>query len=290
MAGRFARRSLILGLAFLGVAAMGRGAGGEPVAEVDGQVITSDEVEQGLGPQLRKLEEQAHVPERQKLDTLIAERLLAREAGRRGVSVQALLDAEVTSKVGPVTEQEIDAFYEAKEPPRPIVSVEGAPSRGPAGAAVTIVEFSDHCPFCRAVEPTIREVLARYPDKGRLVYRDFPLDNLHPGARRAAEAARCATDQGKFWPYHDLIYSKEPDGTAEEIERFARQVGLDVDAFEACLASGKHRARVQKDLEEGMRLGVEGTPAFFVNGRLLSGAQPLEAFTRIIDEELARPR
>jgi len=169
--------------------------------------------------------------------------------------------------------------------------VEGAPSKGPAAALVTIVEFSDfHCPYCRTVVPTIAQVLARYPDKVRLVYRDFPLDGLHPGARRASEAARCAGDQGKFWAYHDLIYAAEPDSSPEQLKRFAQQAGLDVGAFEGCLASGKHRPAVQQDVDEGIRLGVEGTPAFFINGRMLAGAQPLEAFVRIIDDELESTR
>ena len=154
---------------------------------------------------------------------------------------------------------------------------------------MTIVEFQDfHCPFCKRVQATIGELLARYGDKVKVVHRDFPLDNLHPQARRGHEAARCANEQGKFWAYHDKLYENAPRATPDQLKAYAREVGLDLPAFEQCLASGKHRAAVQKDVEEGQRLGVTGTPSFFINGRQLTGAQPLEAFARAIDEELAR--
>ncbi len=311
----------------------------EPLAEVDGEAITAAEVEQAIGAPLRNLEEQIYTLKRQKLEALIADRLLAREAAKRGLTVQALLDAEVTAKVGLVTEQEIETFYQAnkaklkgeeatvreqirgylqnqklaaqrealvqslraqakivvhlKAPPvfRAEVSADGAPFKGAATAPVTLVEFTDfHCPFCKQVQPTLAQLLAKYDGKVKLVYRDFPIDQLHPQARRAHEAARCANDQGRFWPYHDRLYANAPKGSPEDLRAYAREVGLDLPAFEQCFSSGKYQAAVQKDEDEGIRAGVTGTPAFFINGRLLSGAQPLEAFARLIDEELARAR
>jgi protein-disulfide isomerase len=131
-------------------------------------------------------------------------------------------------------------------------------------------------------------VLDRYPGKVRLAYRDFPLDSIHPQARRAAEAARCAHDQGKFWEYHDVLFAQSPQLALENLRRYAGQVGLDVAKFDSCLTTGTHKATVQRDLDEGNRLGITGTPSFFINGRTLSGAQPLEAFTRLIEQELAR--
>jgi protein-disulfide isomerase len=170
---------------------------------------------------------------------------------------------------------------------RVAVSTEGAPIRGAAEAPVTLVEFSDfHCPFCNRAQETLKQVLERYPGKVRLVYRDFPLDRLHPQARPAAEAARCANDQGKFWDYHDVLYANTPRGAPDDLRRYAEQVGLDVPKFERCLSSGIHKAAVQRDIDEGSRLGVTGTPAFFVNGRPMEGAQPLDAFVRVIEEEL----
>lgn len=177
------------------------------------------------------------------------------------------------------------------QPPATIrveVSTDGAPIRGAADAPVTVVEFSDfECPFCKQTHPTLKQLLERYPGKVRLAYRDFPLDSIHPQARRAAEAARCAQDQGKFWEYHDLLFTQSPQLAPEDLRRYAGQVGLDVTKFDSCLATGVHKAAVQRDLDEGNRLGITGTPAFFVNGRTLTGAQPLEAFTRLIEQELA---
>ena len=107
-------------------------------------------------------------------------------------------------------------------------------------------------------------------------------------ANQAAEAARCAHEQGKFWEYHDALLANAPNATQEQLGVYARQVGLEVPSFERCLASGRQAPAVQRDLNEGARLGVTGTPAFFINGRLLSGAQPLESFVRVIEEELVQ--
>lgn len=320
----------------IGLPLLARSAG-DPLAEVDGIAITAEEVEKPLAAQIGKLEEQIYNLKRQRLDALIEEKLLAREAANRKLSIPALLDAEVTSKVGLVTEQEIENFYQAnkaqikgepaqlreqirshlqnqklsskrdeflkslqrrakvvvylKTPPvsRVELSTDGAPSKGPAQAPVTIVEFSDfHCPFCQRVLPTLAQLETRYGDRLRIVFRDFPIDSLHPGARKGHEAARCAAEQGKFWAYHDKLFAGPANASLELFQDFAKQVGLDLAAFTRCYDSGKHQAAVDNDIEDGKRAGVTGTPAFFINGRLLSGAQPLDAFARIIDDELAR--
>ena len=98
-----------------------------------------------------------------------------------------------------------------------------------------------------------------------------------------------AQDQGKFWEYHDALFTNSPNLATDDLRRYAEQIGLEVPTFERCVSSGVHRATVQRDLEEGARLGINGTPAFFINGRALHGAQPLEAFARVIEEELSRP-
>jgi protein-disulfide isomerase len=171
------------------------------------------------------------------------------------------------------------------------VASEGFPTRGPASAPITIVEFSDfHCPYCRAVQPTLNQVMAKYPGKIRLVYRHFPLDSLHPQARRAAEASWCAAEQDKFWQFHDRIYASGPDASEETLKRLAGEAGLDTAKFSSCVASGRAAAAIEKDVEEGERHGVSGTPGFFVNGRSLSGNMPLDAFVRVIDEELQATR
>ncbi|MCZ7627216.1 MAG: DsbA family protein [Candidatus Methylomirabilis sp.] len=165
----------------------------------------------------------------------------------------------------------------------------GAFTLGPKDAPVTVIEFSDfHCPYCSRVVATLKEVVRLYPKQVRLAYRDFPIANLHPKAAKAAEAARCAGEQGKFWEYHDKLFESQAQTTIEDFKRFAEQLKLDNNSFAACLDSGKHAAAVQADVQEGTRLGITGTPTFFINGRLVVGALPLEAFQRIIDRELRR--
>ena len=171
------------------------------------------------------------------------------------------------------------------------VSVAGEPFRGSEKAPVTIVKFEDFlCPFCKQVQPTFNDLLSRYNGKVRLVHKDLPLESLHPQARQAAEAARCAYEQGKFWEYHDKLYANSPKAGADDLKSYAKEVSLNVDSFDRCFASGKYKAVVQQDLTEGAQLGLTGTPTFFINGREISGNQPLEAFEAIIDEELARPK
>ncbi|MBI3665989.1 MAG: thioredoxin domain-containing protein [Acidobacteria bacterium] len=172
--------------------------------------------------------------------------------------------------------------------PRTEMGYDPARVRGNAKAGVTIVEFSDfQCPFCRRVQPTLRELLSKYEGRVNLAYRDFPLREIHPQAQNAAEAARCAAEQGKFWEYHDLLLGDasklNPPGLAE----YASGLGLDRKQFDACLKSGKFKPQVEEDLQEGLKAGVSGTPSFYINGVFLSGAQPAAAFQKIIDAELA---
>jgi predicted DsbA family dithiol-disulfide isomerase len=181
----------------------------------------------------------------------------------------------------------VDVFLKAPPIFRAEIVTAGAYSKGPATAPIQLVEFSDfHCPFCKRVEPTIAQVLKKYEGKIRFVYKDFPLDSLHPQARAASEAARCAGDQGKFWEFHGKVYAGASDASPATMQAYAKELGLDAAAFETCRSSRKYQSQVQADVAEGMKFGVSGTPAFFINGRFLSGAQPLEAFTKIIDEEL----
>jgi protein-disulfide isomerase len=166
------------------------------------------------------------------------------------------------------------------------VPVAGAPFKGPETAAVTIVKFEDFdCSFCRSAQTTLDQLLARYGDRVKLVHRDFPIDPGHAKSL-AHEAARCAGDQGRFWAYHDALYASTRKSTSDELKVHAKAIGLDVDAFARCLEDGTRRELVQRDVEEGRRVGVKATPTFFVNGRPLAGAQPLERFVEIVDQEL----
>jgi protein-disulfide isomerase len=159
-------------------------------------------------------------------------------------------------------------------------------ARGPNDAPVTIVEFSDfQCPFCKAVLPTINELMTRYPGKVRWEFRDFPVQ-LHPGAAKAHEAARCAGEQGKFWEYHDALFARSPNHSLPELQSFARDLNVESAAFAECLEGSKYHAAVAGDIDEGKRLGVEGTPTFFINGRMREGEQSLAAFQELIESEL----
>ena len=165
------------------------------------------------------------------------------------------------------------------------VSADDDPVKGDKDAEVTIIEFSDfQCPFCgRFFDQTFSQIKTNYIDTGKIkfVYRDFPLDSIHPQARPAALAAECADDQGKFWEYHDLLFQKQDEWTATGtpfFKQYAKDLGLDTNKFNSCLDSKKHEDEIQKDLNDGVSVGVQGTPAFFINGILLSGAQPYSAF------------
>lgn len=172
------------------------------------------------------------------------------------------------------------------EPPRERVSATGA-SLGPAAAPVEIIEFADfECPFCLKAFPIVKQILAAYGDRIRLVYRHFPLQQ-HPNARPAAEAAQCALEQEKFWPYHDRLFADPTRLSLPDLKQTAAALGLEMGRFNSCVDSHASRDVVDVDLQDGAAAGVTGTPAFFINGRVLFGAPPFEEFKRIIDEELA---
>ena len=163
------------------------------------------------------------------------------------------------------------------------------PSQGSATAPVTVVEYSDfQCPFCARVMPTLKQLRTKYGDKMRLVWKDFPLTQIHPQAFVAAQAGNCAREQGKFWEYHDRLFASQQALQPEFLKKYATEVGLDAATFNACLDSSKYEARVQEALGAGGRLGITSTPTVYVNGRMVNGAQPIEVFQSIIDEELAR--
>jgi protein-disulfide isomerase len=168
------------------------------------------------------------------------------------------------------------------------VAIDGAPVRGPADAEVTIVEFGDfQCPFCGRVNGTLHQVRQEYGDDVRLVFKHLPL-RIHPQAPAAHAAAEAAHRQGKFWEMHDKIFENQRDLSEERFVAYAQELGLDVERFKRDLASEAVKQRVESDSQEAAKLGVSGTPAFFINGKYLSGAQPFEAFKQRIDAELGR--
>jgi protein-disulfide isomerase len=147
------------------------------------------------------------------------------------------------------------------------------PIRGPKNAPATIIEFGDFlCPYCAAAEPTLREFLAAHPRDVRLVWKDFPIKDKHPLAEEAALAARCAEEQKKFWEYHDLLLANQELATPQMLGRLAQELNLDLSRFENCKRDKTGLPRVERGLDEGAALGIDGVPYFFVNGSRLSGA------------------
>lgn len=173
-------------------------------------------------------------------------------------------------------------------PPRVEVNFDPARVRGNPKAPVMIIEFADYqCPYCHQVEPTVKAVMAKYGDQVSLAYRDFPLTQIHAQAEGAAEASRCALEQGKFWEYHDQMFTA-PNLDKDALIEFARNLKLDDKQFASCLTSARYKADIDKDIADGTKAGVSGTPGFFINGVELSGAQGQDAFVRVIDDELGR--
>ena len=176
------------------------------------------------------------------------------------------------------------------------ISVSGSPMLGDPEAPLTLTEFSDYqCPYCRRFfETTLPALKAEYIETGKLryVFRDFPLDRIHPQAREAAEGAHCAGEQGQYWAMHDLMFHNQEALQVEQLQAYARRIGLDAVAFDSCLERGTYAGAVQRDVEEGTVAGVQGTPAFFlgktsadgtVQGIMISGARPITAFRHTIE-------
>ena len=303
------------------------GAGSKVLATVAGEEITEAEVEEAMAAQLLKVQRERHQIIEGGLNQMVASRLFEKEAEAQGLSV-----AEVSGKVVPPTDEEVDAFYQENQAqirqPKEQVSVQihqhlvqqrtqegrmelvaalkekydaetfvepfrlevasaGYPSMGPSDAPITIVEFSDfQCPYCSGVLPTLEKVNEEYGDRVRIVFRQFPLLNIHPQAQKAAEASLCAFDQDKFWEMHDAMFADQKGLSVDQLKAKAVTLGLDAGVFDECLDSNKYAGQVKEDLRAGSRMGVTGTPAVFINGRFLSGAQPFETFAAIIDQEL----
>jgi protein-disulfide isomerase len=304
-----------------------------PVAVVSGEPITEAELESLIQAQMRQLRQQEYAAKSQALESLIDQKLAAAEAKKRGLPLAEMLAQEIDAKVAPVTDPEIESFYEGQkasinqpletvkeqirqllresraqqarqtfyaslranadvvvnlDAPRTEVSPDPLRQRGNPKAPVTIVEFSDfQCPFCQRAAPVIRSVIDKYGDQVSFSYRDFPLRGAHSQAQMAAEASRCAADQGKFWEYHDRLFSVSGDFSKDKLVEHSILLELNSFQFQECLDSGRHSAGVEKDLQDGTQAGVNGTPAFFINGILVSGAMPASAFEKTIDRELA---
>jgi len=296
------------------------------VAVVNGQTITQEELDKAAANDLRNLEtkrlqnDATMAQDKQQvltraLEQLAADKLIEAEAKKLNMSKEQLLDAEVTSNVETPSDSDVEGFYNANkdripipkeqalpqvkqyliersrsryhdalitrlkkqygfksylEPLRAKIETAGFPSTGPATAAVTIVEFSDfECPFCGGLYPTLKQIEKNYAEK-------------------AAEASLCANEQQHFWEFHDSMFGNQKELSVADLKQRAVDLKLDTAKFNECLDSGRQVAAIQSDLQEGARAGVTGTPALFINGRMLSGNQPYSEIKEIIDDELQR--
>jgi len=175
------------------------------------------------------------------------------------------------------------------DPLRADIATEGYPSRGPARAPVTIVEFADfECPFCGGLYPTLQLVEKNYADKVRLVYRQFPLTTIHPFAQKAAEASMCANEQKHFWEFYESMFGDQAHLDIPSLKKRAQTMGLNTAMFNSCLDSGKQAAAIQKDKDDARKAGVSSTPTLFVNGRMLSGNRPYAEIREVVEDELKR--
>lgn len=261
---------------------------------------------------------------RQTLEKMTDDFLLQQAAQRNKMSVDEYLKKESTGK-GAVTEADAKKYFDQNkgnspvqfdqikpqllamlnrqallerlrkdepvkimlEPKRVAVNSTGHPSEGAKDAPVTVVEFTDfQCPFCKATEATIKQLKSKYGDKIRLVHEDYPLP-FHSHAMDAAKAARCANEQGKFWPYRDALFADQSKLAPADLKATAKSLGMNSSKFDACFASTKYDGMIKADQAAGEKAGVDGTPAFFVDGRPLIGAQPVNKFEELIDDELA---
>ena len=202
--------------------------------------------------------------------------------------------------------QIIKDILTGKKPPleNVLISIEGSPVLGDANASIAIVEFADYqCPFCgRHSSQTLPQVMDEYVKSGKVqyIYKDFPLESLHPLAMKAAEAARCAGEENKYWEMHDRLYKNQQALDVNELQGHATVLGLDAPKFQQCLDSGKYTAQIRENMQEGQKYGVRGTPAFFLGKidpkeskvkavTMLSGAQPYTAFQQALDKLLSPP-
>ncbi len=304
-----------------------------PLATVDGQKVTEEDLAPYVQSQLRPLREQEYQIKKKALDNLINQKLVDAEAKKNGLTTEKLYEQEVDAKVPEPTDVELNAIYAVQKeqlnrpfeevkaqlqqnlkraktqqarqeysaylrdqakiailmsPPRVQVGFDPARVRGNPKARVMIVEFSDYqCPYCGQVEATLKSVLAKHENTVALAFRDMPITQIHPFAQGAAEAARCAAEQGKFWEYHDLLFADQGALDRNGLISKAAKLQLDAKQFDGCISAEKYKAQIQQDNQDGLRAGVSGTPGFFINGIFISGAQPEAAFDKIIDEQLA---
>lgn len=224
------------------------------------------------------------------------ERMQGRPLDRMGPAIRQFLEEQGTTEARAALIAELRGaappIRTLLEPPRQQVTLTPDDlAEGDANAPVTVVEFSDfQCPFCAQAAPTLARIRSTYGKQVRFVWKDLPLTAIHPQAFKASEAGWCANEQGKFWNYHDHLFANRGALEPANLKKYAAEMKLDTAKFDACLDSSKYSERVRQSMNMASTLGVTSTPSTFVNGRLVSGAQPYAEFAAVIDDELERAR
>jgi protein-disulfide isomerase len=173
------------------------------------------------------------------------------------------------------------------EPPTADVALGNAPTLGSRDAAVEVIEFADYeCPYCRKIHPDLKKLQSEFQDQVVFAFKDFPLP-MHKHAEKAAEAARCASREGKFWEYHDMLFEKSAGLDLAQLKDYARSLGLDPAKFDRCLDSGAEADAIKQDVEQGGRLGLTGTPSLFVNGHFFSGVTSYSALHDVVAQQIS---
>ncbi len=304
---------------------------GQPLAKINGETITDDDVRKVAGPKLQQAEMDLYDARKDAIDQIIDDKLLEAEAKKQGTTKADLLKKDVYDKIK-IEDKDIEKFYEdnkaqmqgkkledVKQNIRgylfrekhqkvygdlmdelrkkadveflihaPKVAIEEGdnPAIGPKNAPVKIVEFTDYqCPFCGKSRPTVTQILDEYKGRVRYVLRDFPL-SFHKDSEKAHEGARCAGEQNKYWDMNKKLFSNQQAIKVDDVKKYAQDLKLNLDKFNQCLDSGKYAEVIKQNQEYGEKVGVSGTPAFFINGRMISGARPYASFKEIIDDEI----
>lgn len=320
--------------------AISAATGSEPVvaAIVGDEQITDDRLEVLLGSKLFELKKDIYRMKRDRLDQLIVEIILHREAKAQGKTTEQFLEVTAPLSRFTATDAEIDKYLQDNEekladfrgtvkelrervksflqqqkrsqalkdyahslypkygvrinlpapaPTRVKIDLEGAPTQGPPEAPVMIVEFSDYeCPACRSTHEVVKKVKAAYGSHIQWVYKDYPL-RRHKFAFKAAEAAHCAEEQGKFWEFQDLLFGAD-DLSAPNLVKLAGDLGLSKEKFSRCLDDSKYKELVEKNIQDAARSGVDRTPSFVINGAVYVGGHGFDMFKKVIEEELAK--
>lgn len=331
------RSTLALGVLYLAISPLGAqnsaggsSAGSAVVVEIDGQKLTSADIERKRSGALFQARNTFFIAQRKAVDDFIDDYLLEQQAAKEKLTVDQLLEKHVKSTLPKDPDDEaLRLYYEGLNttetyehvrpqildhikkgrmdrakaayvktlkntaviaikvpPPRVEIPMKDTPVRGEATAKVTIVEYADYeCPYCQQIQPTLEKLEAEFKGRVAFAYKDVPLP-MHANAQKASEAAHCAATQGKYWEYHDKLFSTR-QLAVPQLKDHARDLNLDLKAFDQCLDSGAKAGLVKSQLNEAMGLQIQGTPAFFINGRFLSGGLSYEQLRDVLEEEIA---